>query len=207
MAFSTNSMSPTAAADLERLTVGKNIFRLRLNDIRSYMLRSYRELRDLHLQRVFPDSITATIVLRKPVAQLFYERYYYIDEDGVILSGVKGSPDIKLPVINGVHVNPGEDIGKATGSMNAKMALLLLKELNASRLLESHRLVEIDASSTRNLAFFLEAGLEVKIGRENYASRLQNLKDVLSDPKLRPADIKYIDLRFAEPVIAPKWKR
>jgi len=193
-------------ADLERMTAEENIFKLNLKDIRRYMLDNYRELGDLRLERAFPGSIIATIILRTPVAQLYRERYYPIDEDGVILSGVKDSPEKGVPIINGARFSPSRDIGKETDSKRAKKALALLKELNASGILDGHTLVEIDVSSLRNTIFFLEDGLEVKIGREDYASRLGNLKEVLSDPKLKPSDIRYIDLRFKEPVIGPKWK-
>ena len=193
--------------DLERMTSGENIFKLSLKDIRKYMLDNYRELRDLRLERAFPNSIIATVILRTPVAQLYRDRYYPIDEDGVILSGVKDFPDKGMPIINGARFNPSGEIGKETESKHAKKALALLKELNASGILDRHTLVEIDVSNLRNTIFFLEDGLEVKIGRENYASRLENLKEVLSDPKLKPSDIRYIDLRFKEPVIGPKWKK
>jgi hypothetical protein len=86
-------------------------------------------------------------------------------------------------------------------------ALTLLKEITSSGILDTHTLVEIDIASIRNAIFFLEDGLEIKIGHEDYAKRLDNLKGVLGDPKLKTVDIMYIDLRFKEPVIGPKWKR
>ncbi len=194
-------------ADLERMMIEKNIFRLNLKNIREYMLNNYQELLGLELKRAFPDSIIATIILRKPVAQLYQKRYYPVDEDCVLLSGVKDYPDEKLPIINGVRFNPSREIGKTTDSKHVKKALLLLKELCDSGILEEHTLVEIDVSSLRNVIFFLEDGLEVKIGREDYTTKLENLREVLADPKLKPRDIRYIDLRFKEPVIGPKWKR
>ena len=192
---------------LERMTVDKNIFKLNLKDIRNYMLKNYPELFDLRLTRAFPDSIVAVITLRKPVAQLYQIRYYPIDKDGVILSQVKDYPNEKLPIISGAPFDLSGHVGKATDSRYIKKALLLLKELQSSGLLEEHKLVEINISNIRNIIFFLEDNLEIKIGYEDYALRLENLKKILEDPKLNPADIRYIDLRFKEPVIGPKWKR
>ena len=194
-------------ADLEQMVMDKNIFSLNLNEIRDYMLNNYQELLDLRLKKAFPNSIVARIILRKPVAQLHQRRYYSVDEEGVILSAVKDQPDEKLPIVNGVRLNLSREVGKATESKRIKNALLLQRKLEDSGILEEHTLVEIDVSSLRNIIFFLEDGLEVKIGREDYASRLKNLKEVLSDPKLKPRDIRYIDLRFKELVIGPKWKR
>ncbi len=194
-------------ADLQQLMLGKNIFKLNLKEVRDYMLNSYPELLDLELKRAFPSSIIATIILRKPVVQLHQELYYPVDDSGIILSGARDYPHEKLPVINGIRFNPSREVGKETESRRVKKALLLLKELKNCGILEKHTLVEIDVSSIRNVIFFLEDGLEVKIGRDEYAMRLENLKEILYDPKLKPGDIQYIDLRFKEPVIGPKWKR
>jgi cell division septal protein FtsQ len=194
-------------SDLERMIVGQNIFKLDLAEIRDHMLDSYKELFDLRLNRAFPGSIVAVITLRKPVAQVHQGSYYPVDEDGVVLSGVKDSPDKELPIIRGIRSNLSKQLGKISDSKRIKNALLLIKELSSSGILNEHTLVEVDSSSSRNTIFFLEDGLEVKIGREQYASRLQSLKQVLHDPKLKAGDIRYIDLRFKEPVIGPRWKR
>ena len=202
-----DSLSAVDYDELQEMIIDKNIFLLKLSDIRNYMLTNYHELLELQLKREFPNSIIAEIFLRKPVAQLYKTMYYPIDSDGVILSDVKTYPEKELPIINGIRSNLSKELGKRTDSKKAQRALLLLKELKDSGILDRHTLVEIDVSSLRNIIFFLEDGLEVKIGYEDYASRLENLKEVLSDAKLKPKDIRYIDLRFKEPVIGPKWKR
>lgn len=193
--------------DLENMIMERNIFKVDLRDVRDYMLNNYRELFDLRLIRAFPNSVIAYIMLRKPIAQIYRDLYYPIDKDGVILSGVKDYPDGELPIISGVRTDVDRQVGNLTESIRVKTALLLLKELGSSGILEEHKLVEIDMSSMRNAIFFLEDGLEVKIGGKDYAARLENLKKVLQDPKIKPADIRYVDLRFKEPVIGPKWKR
>jgi cell division septal protein FtsQ len=194
-------------SNLEQMVMGKNIFKLRLKDIKDFMINNYPELLDLQLTRAFPNSIIAVIVLREPVAQLYQRRYYPVDADGVILSGVKGNPDDKLPIISGVRSNLSRQVGALSDSRRIDAVLTLLKKITSSGILDDHTLVEIDISNIRNAIFFLEDGLEVKIGHEDYAKRLDNLKRVLGDPKLKTADIRYIDLRFKEPVIGPRWKR
>ncbi len=194
-------------ADLERMMLDKNIFTLNLAQIRAHMLEKYPELLDLRLERTFPNSVAVVITLRKPIVQFFKESYYPVDQDGIILSGAQNQPQKNLPIVHGVRLNLAKFIGQKPESRRIQKALLLLKELKTSGLLRKHTLVEIDVSSLRNVIFFLEDGLEIKIGHDNFASRLANLYDILSDPKVKPADIRYIDLRFKEPVIGPKWKR
>ncbi|MEA3305329.1 MAG: cell division protein FtsQ/DivIB [Candidatus Omnitrophota bacterium] len=193
--------------ELERMLVERNIFSLRLKEIRNHMLANYPELLSLRLNRIFPDSVHAVMVLREPVAQVNQQLYYPVDGQGVMLSDVKEHPDENLPIINGVRVNLSGEIGKMAESKRLKKALALLKEIKNSGIPGEHTIVEIDAANIRNMSFFLEDGLEVKIGREEYVSRLKKLKEELSDPQIKPADIRYIDLRFGQPVIGPRWKR
>ncbi|MBL7070689.1 MAG: cell division protein FtsQ [Candidatus Omnitrophica bacterium] len=193
--------------DLQEMIVGKNIFMLGLNGIRRRMLQDYPELSDLRLSRAFPATVMAKVILRYPIAQIHKGLYYPVDSDAVLLSKVKESPDNNLPIISGIRMDVSMQVGSKAESKRVKKALYLLKELDSSGILGEHKLVEIDVSSIRNTIFFLEDGLEIKIGHEEYASRLNNLKTILQDTKIRPEDIRYIDLRFKEPVIGPKWKR
>jgi len=193
--------------ELAGMMVDKNISKLRLKKIKNYMLDSYPELLSLRLDRAFPDSIQAVIVLRKPIAQVNQQRYYPVDREGVVLSDVKDYPDENLPIINGIRTKLSRAIGKMVESRRLEKALALLRKIKSSGILEEHTLVEIDAANMRNMIFFLEDGLEIKIGHEEYTSRLEKLKNELSDPQIKPADVRYIDLRFGEPVIGPRWKR
>ena len=192
--------------ELARMMVDRNIFKLDLGEIKNYMLDNYPELLSLRLDKAFPDSVHAVIVLRKPVAQVNQQRYYPVDKEGIVLSDVKDYPDENLPIINGIRTKLSRAIGKMAESKHLKKALALLREIKDSGILEEHTLVEIDAANRRNMTFFLEDGLEIKIGHEEYASRLEKLKNELSDPQIKPADVRYIDLRFGEPVIGPRWK-
>ncbi|MBN1872101.1 MAG: cell division protein FtsQ/DivIB [Candidatus Omnitrophica bacterium] len=193
--------------DLENRILDKNIFMLNIKELREYMLDRYKEILDIELTKAFPNAVTAAISLREPIAQLYKLYYYPVDKDGVILSGVKDLPDGKLPVISGINFDLSKRIGQQAGSQRLKKAIELLQEINASGILREHKLVEIDISNERNAIIFLEDGLEIKIGHQDFAPRLASLKNILQDPRIRPTDIRYIDLRFKEPVIGPRWKR
>ena len=194
-------------AAIGKMVVGKNIFRVDLGKVGSYMINNYRELRSLDIKRAFPDSIVAAVLLRKPVAQLLHERYYPIDEECVVLSDVKDSPEKSLPVISGINVNLPKSIGKKIESEALKQALILFKFIKESGILKNHLLCEINAGNLKGMSFSLDEGIEVRIGYEDYAARFESLKEILADPKIWPSDIGYIDLRFGEPVIGPKWKK
>ncbi|MBU4376750.1 MAG: cell division protein FtsQ/DivIB [Candidatus Omnitrophica bacterium] len=201
------STSSVDYSEIGKMAYGKNIFKLDLGEIGEYMLDNYRELKAIQIRRAFPDSILVVALLRKPVAQLREERYYPIDEECIVLSDVKDSPDKDLPVISGISVNLREAMGKKIGSKSLRQALILFKFIKESGILNNHILREINAGNIKSMSFTLDDGMEIRIGHEDYAKRLLSLKEILTDPKIWLSDIGYIDLRFGEPVIGPKWKR
>lgn len=192
---------------IHRMTVGKNIFKVNLRAVENYMMTNCRELRGIRITRVFPDSIAALVNLRKPAAQILSDKYYPIDEDCIVLSDVKDAPDKKLPVISGINVNLPKSIGKRINSQSLRQALILFKRIKKSDILGNHAIIEINAGNLKGMFFILDHGIEVRIGYEDYDVRLKNLKEILANPKIWPSDIGYIDLRFGEPVIGPKWKK
>ncbi len=194
-------------AAIHKMTVGKNIFKINLRAVENYMMVNCRELRDIRITRAFPDSIEAAVSLRKPAAQILCERYYPIDEECIVLSDVKDAPDKKLPVISGINANLPKLIGKRIDSQSLRQALILFKFIKESDILRNHAIIEINAGNMKGMSFILDQGIEVRIGYEDYNTRLKNLKEILANPKIWPSDIGYIDLRFGEPVIGPKWKR
>ena len=60
------------------------------------------------------------------------------------------------------------------------------------------------AGDIKNLSFYLNDTLEIRIGYENFGQRLGHLRKTLRDPRFAVAKIKYIDLRFDDIVISPK---
>ncbi len=192
---------------IKKMALGKNIFKVNLGQIGAYMLDNYHELKDISLRRAFPDSILVVASLRKPAAYLREERYYPIDKECIVLPGVKDLPDKNLPVVSGINVNLRKAIGKKIDSKSLRQALILFEFIKESGILNNHTLGGINAGNMKSMSFTLDDGMEIRIGYEYYAARLKSLKEVLADPKIWPSDIGYIDLRFGEPVIGPKWKR
>ena len=123
------------------------------------------------------------------------------------MPGAKDSPDKSLPVISGINVNLAKAVGKKIDSKSLGHALILFEFIKESGILNSHKLGEINAGNIKSMSFTLDDGMEIRIGHEDYAARLKSLKEILKDPKIWPSDIGYIDLRFGEPVIGPKWKK
>jgi cell division septal protein FtsQ len=61
----------------------------------------------------------------------------------------------------------------------------------------------LDVSDRDNIVINIY-GAEIKMGQEDFTRKIYQMKNIMNDPKINMKDIKYIDLRFEDPVIAPK---
>jgi len=191
------------ADELSRMAVDENMFAVNLKDIESSVKRDYFEIKDIHVKRIFPNKMVFFIERRKAIALLSSKQYYSVDDEGMILKDVSKNRRERLPVIKGIHVRE-KDIGKRLISPAWGKAQKLLEELSKTGIAESYDISQIDVANSRNLYFYIDDGLQIKIGGEDFKKRLRNLKRVLSDPEIDSSDIRYIDLRFKDIVIGPK---
>jgi cell division septal protein FtsQ len=181
---------------------GRNIFSVDIKAIADNIASKYPDARDVLVKRKLPDSLCISITLRKPVALIKDEKYYPVDSDGVILPNADASLWQKLPVITGVSVK--DRSGRRFESRPLKVAFELIGEMEKLRMSYYCNVTAIDVSDPKNVSLFLEDGMEVKMGSENFRARLQKLIQTLKNPKLVPSRIKYIDLRFKDIVIGQK---
>ncbi|MEW6170812.1 MAG: cell division protein FtsQ/DivIB, partial [Candidatus Omnitrophota bacterium] len=64
------------------------------------------------------------------------------------------------------------------------------------------QITKINISTLDNFSFFIDKNIEVKLGLSNQREKLKILILLLNEIKEKPQDIKYIDLRFKEPIVA-----
>jgi cell division septal protein FtsQ len=192
---------------IEKMLSGRNMFSLDLDEIELSIKTEYPELKALMIVRQFPGRVVMEMRYRTPIAQIKSGQYYLVDREGVILPGVTLAERENYPVIDGVSTWIERLVGKRCDSVKLTKALYLIQRMYDTGLFEGHILHEVDVANTKNISFYLEDGLEVKIGGEDFSARLERLVRLLADPKVRPEEIRYIDLRFKDPVINPKWIR
>ncbi|MBU4590014.1 MAG: hypothetical protein KKG01_03730, partial [Candidatus Omnitrophica bacterium] len=85
--------------------VGSNIFFMDLKKLKKGIEDTHAELKDVVVRRLLPNKLIVNAVLRKPVAQIRSDRYYFVDEEGVLLPDVKNFADPDFPIISGVVTN------------------------------------------------------------------------------------------------------
>ncbi len=190
------------AGDLLSTYKGRNIFDININSLSSQIKRDTPTIKHAIVKRVLPNKLEIDIIPRVPIAKIKSHRYFPIDRTGMVLS-----PEIKtekLPIITGFSLWLSPKVGTSLENPQVRNAFLLIDALGESAILSDYAVSAIDVSNYRNLSFYLENGIEVKIGSEDFLDRLNRLKTTFASPKLDKENIKYIDLRFKDVVIGGK---
>ncbi|NQV04280.1 MAG: hypothetical protein HQ532_02175 [Candidatus Omnitrophica bacterium] len=205
-AGSTRSLSFTEF-DNETI-IGANIFLIDLDEFKRRVETSHTEYKDVVVRRILPNKLIIEAQLRKPIAQIRSDRYYFVDKEGALLPDVKNFPDPDLPIISGIGVNLAkvkpynftklerDRIGKALG---------IIKGMRDIEELEALKLKSVDVTDPGNLSFFLErSNVEIKIGNSDFEKRLRVLATLLEQVGSDVDSFMYIDLRFEDPIIGPR---
>jgi len=201
--------SEANAIDLSYLK-GKNIFNIDLMDESRDILSAYPDYKAIKVARVLPNRLFVSFIRRKPFALVKLYRYFAIDESGVFFYPPAEVPAVDLPVVTGLETKIfGPRPGKAYNVSELVLVLHILKEVKRNRLLKNCKLTRIDVANMANASIFIPCPgqslapceLEVKLGREKIKDKITILAGLLIDAKNDLSRIKYIDLRFNDPVI------
>jgi cell division septal protein FtsQ len=202
---------------------GMNIFRINLAQEAARIVSSYPSYRKIRLTRYLPDCILVDFLRRSPAAELRSDKSYYIDDNGYLFDQ-PGSAELPgIPVITGLERKIfSSGLGRKCTLREVVLSLQIINGIRQDRALSAYRIRTIDASAPDALAFVFAAparppaeppvrqqagqeGIEVRVGEDNIPAKLEILSTVLAQMKSRVENIKYIDLRFKEPVI--KFKK
>jgi len=202
-----NVLYKAGSSDIDPKDVlGDNIFLVDLNDFKEKIEASHPEFKDVMVRRALPNKLIVQARIRLPAAQVYGDKLYFIDMDGIFLPDVKITGSARVPLITGIRASPY----RANAIQNDKIqkALSLIKALSENTRLSKFKMKTIDMADSRNVSFFLDAidaeKMEIKIGEGEFAKRLEVLATVLEQLARDVERVKYIDLRFDDPIVGPK---
>jgi len=152
----------------------------------------------------YPNRLLIKVTRRKPIAQIGAVQYYLVDKDGLVFSRSYSVPQESLPIIKGLDVNISKYTGRKCNSQKLRQALNLVMVMYNTRFNFRHEVVIVDASDRKNILFYIEDGVEVRIGSDNFNKRLNLLSKTLQEAKPDLSRVKYIDTRFDGIVIGPR---
>jgi len=181
----------------------KNLFKINLDQIAKDILQRYPKIRKVKVRRIFPDKLRIDIEMRNPIAIIKSKaNYLFIDEEGKEIQRTRLLRKTALPIIIGLDSKSKDK--EFYSSERLSLTLTLLKTIKEFKDLEGYSITKIDVSDVKNTSFFINYGIQIKIGNDDFKDRLRVLLMILERLKAEIKEIKYIDLRFKEPVIAKK---
>ena len=183
---------------------GQNIFTVDLKEVQERLALKYPQVTELRLTKHFPNEVV--IVARKRIAfaqTQLYSRTLTIDANGIVLS--TAAEDSKLPLILGLK-GGGQKIalGVPLEDENLQVALRIIKSFKNQDSLASYNILKLDVGNLSQMTLTLSNRLSVVLDREAIEQRIKLLSVVLSQWNLDWATVKYVDLRFKEPIIGKK---
>ena len=197
---------------------GKNIFNLDLEQESENISGAYPDYRRINLVRILPNRLFVDFIKRKALALVKLYRYFALDEDGVLFYGEAEPQELELPIILGLETKIfGPRPGKVYKIPELTLVLNIIKEFKRSQGLKNYKIKRIDVTNPSGTSIFIPCvldegdrmqfeNLEVKVGQDNIKDKIIILEGLITQERSNLSSIKYIDLRFREPVIKFKDK-
>lgn len=198
---------------------GKNIFTLDLNGESVNIAKRCPDCLRVRLTRILPDRLFVEFIKRKPVALVKLYRYFIVDQYGVFFGSAVNPGELSLPLITGLETKLfGITLGKKCVTKELVLALGIIREFNKSFLLKGYQIKRIDVGTADDITIFIPIDfnkeaysqwqapekqniLEVRISQGNIVEKIAVIAGLINQEKRNLGNIKYIDLRFKEPVI------
>lgn len=200
--------------------MGKNIFTIDLGKEANYIRGFHPNYYKIRLIRILPNRLFVAFVKRKPQALIKLYRDFGIDCDGILFLIPEELEKQGLTYISGLETKIfGPKTGKRYNIKELTFALGVIKEASKRREFQDYRLYEINVADLDNAKMFISLPyeqskgsfsqgiadrnslLEVKFGQDSITEKLNILRSLLKQERSQLANIKYIDLRFKEPVV------
>ncbi|HXI44383.1 MAG TPA: cell division protein FtsQ/DivIB [Bryobacteraceae bacterium] len=202
------SMSGVAHASRTRVLAafnadfGRSVFLMPIAERRRRLL-AVDWVEDASIARIWPNQIAVRIQERKPVAFVNIPaphgrgaRVMLIDAEGVLLEPPPQSR-FTFPVLAGIT----EDQAEPERRQRVQAMLGLLNDLGAL----GKDISEVNTADSQNLIIVTRVegrALELVMGNQNFAARMQNFLDHYPEIRRHSADVRAFDLRLDDRITA-----
>jgi cell division septal protein FtsQ len=182
--------------------LGQNIFSLDLNRQAQDLADRFTCYKEIRLLRLLPDAVIIDAAFRLPLGRIKLPQDFYVDEEGVLFNLGKGQTAVNVPYIVGLKNRLRRpEAGRKYDIREMNLVIDLITNLRKDSLLKNYTVEKIDAARPSSLSFLLKRGPEIRIGNTQIPAKLDVLHSLFGHIKTKWLRIKYIDLRFREPVI------
>jgi cell division septal protein FtsQ len=177
--------------------IGKNLVTLSTGWARE-RLTACSEVESVAFKRRFLHTFECHVRIREPVAILCAGTVFEVDREGVVIPRRAGRGDIDLPVITGISERA---LRQERGRNSLARAVEVLGLIGAEGFSPAKELSEIHVDGEDIDLVWMGSGTLIRLGRDNYMSRVRKLRAVSSVLLDRERLPLLIDLRFDRQVI------
>jgi len=184
--------------------LGNNLWALDIQALARTLHQQQPWLKTVRVVRELPSAIRIQAIERIPLAQVKLSQWYPVDRDGFILPASGEEPSPNLIRILGFD-RGGLKVGALNTDDRLTTALRVVQSLRRTAGPISRRLTAVDVTNPQQLRLTLDGDTEVRCGAEtDLGVQLERLRATLKIIAKQPMAVRYIDVRFKEPVIAPR---
>lgn len=182
----------------------KNIFDVDVDFVQSRLGKQYPQIAYLKVIKRFPDTLIVVAKKRNPFAQVqMRSRLVLIDADGVVISDM-GQESTAVPLIQGIKSDKRIKVGSPLDAQNLYAAITIMKIFKENSSLASNAIIRVEVENLSRINLYLSNNINIILDRERVKQKFKMLEVVLSQSKIDLSEVKYIDLRFNEPIIGKK---
>lgn len=189
--------------DFESLN-GKSIFSVDLGRLQRNLIGKYPQMAQVNITKKFPNTILVLAKKRAPFARVYIQnKTFLIDDQGVVLFGSPENGE-EFPLISGISSHRRITTGSLLGGERTLVALNVIKEFQGNHTLSSYALKKVVVDNLKEVNCHLSSGLKIIVDKNDIKRRMDTLAFVLARNRLDVDQVKYIDLRFRDPVLGTK---
>jgi cell division septal protein FtsQ len=181
---------------------GNNIFKVDIKKIDRQIAERYPYIAQLRVVRQLPDRILILAKKREPLMQIYYRKKYLIlDTEGVALYYTLQQN--VLPQVYGIPIeHDWLFLGKHIRGPALSKVVDILNMFKSSPYLRRWRIHTVQADNLSKIDLLVGENMHVILDQEDTQDKIELLQMLISANKINLGQVKYIDLRFKEPVIA-----
>jgi cell division septal protein FtsQ len=188
--------------DVERLLAGmkgENIFLLPVEQC-AQRFAAHPRVRSVVFKKVLPNKVFCTVQEREPVAVVYTDRFYEVDDEGMVLTSDESTDELDLPIISGLDRKSVEEgtFCRDPRLVNALRVLGLCKRFGGSF---ANDISEVRISAKGISIISLKEGMVLLLGENEFEGRLKKFFLIRSTLAKRETPSKLIDLRFDGQVV------
>ena len=183
---------------------GKSILSVDVTRFQRSLTGKYPQMAQADITKKFPNKILVSARKRAPFAQVYIQnKTFLIDDQGIVLFGAPGKEE-ELPLISGIFSRRRISTGSVLGGESTLLALNIIKEFQNNHSLSSYVVKKIDVDNLKEIDFRLSNGLKIIVDKTDIERKMDTLALVLARNRLDTEQVKYIDLRFKDPILGTK---